>query len=388
MRRSSMAPRAQNRSWLRSLRAAFGRDRSRPTRKRRRRGLAGAEAAQVDLLEDRCLLSPLGALRAGGGEFGRRDFDDDGGRVTVEVKGGDLIVRGSRAADAVNISFNPGTNQIIFTGANGTTINDRAEPFVIAASGIDDLRINTRGSDDRVILQGLFVPGDLEIDGGDGSDEIVLTGVTIGEDLEIDTNSGHDTVALQTVTVSGETEIETDDGHDDVIIDASSFGGDVNISTDDGHDTLLINASTFSDEVEIETDDGHDVIVIEGSTFREDVTIETGDGHDRVAILASTFSEELDVDLGDGHDQLVLNLNSFDDAEADGGDGRDELLTSNGDVDDEDFERFGSANQAAFFDELETRAANRLGIPRDQLDFDELDDLIDLVFDDLLDTGV
>lgn len=401
MRRSShvphRAPEGLPRPAFASLGAALASWRSRiagryPSSRRRRahRAATAPEPACVDLLEDRCLLSPLGGLRAQGhgpNLLGRHDFDRDGdraGNVTVVVDDGDLIVLGGEGPDRVEIRSDAATGQIVVTGLEGTTVNGQSAPFTVAA-GIDDLIVETGEAGDQVIIQGIVIAGDLEIETGEGSDVVLITDATIGGDLEIETGEAHDLVALQNVTVAGETEIETGEGHDDVLIDGGAFGGEAAIDTGEGHDVVLINGSTFADDAEFETDEGHDRLVVENSTFQDEAFAETGDGHDSVAIFVSAFADDLEVELDDGHDRLILQGLTADEVEADGGDGFDTLITDFGDVDEDDFERFGAAfDRAAFFNELEEELALRFGLARDELNFDDLDDAIEFIIDEIL----
>ncbi|HKB35996.1 MAG TPA: hypothetical protein VKD72_06050, partial [Gemmataceae bacterium] len=119
------------------------------------------------------------------------------GNVAAFLRGGDLIVVGDRADNAVEIRVTDGN--LVVQGRDGTdtTVNgDSRAVFEGVGRIADDLKVFLGGGNDLIDVLGVSVDGDVSIHadgfftkfvGGRGDDQVLLDQLTIGGNLDVST---------------------------------------------------------------------------------------------------------------------------------------------------------------------------------------------------------
>jgi hypothetical protein len=180
------------------------------------------------------------------------------GNVFVNVTdGGDLVIRGDDQANSIRIARGTGAGQYVITaedvGGAATTINGGSGPLTV--NGVrDDVRIKLRGGDDTVVLDHVFVPGELKIDTGTGNDTVRLLNVSASDEVEIETRRGNDVVEISGGFFNRQVEIELGKGDDTLAVQNAHFRRDFEADGGSGFDRFLAqNANnTFEDDLDLD----------------------------------------------------------------------------------------------------------------------------------------
>jgi hypothetical protein len=103
-------------------------------------------------------------------------------RVGSVTPGGDLRVNGDASGNDIAITQNaPG--DIVITGRNGTTVN--GQPSVTRSGVTGELKVNPRGGDDTVEIDGVQVE-DLEVEDQIGRNDIDVKNTRVDDEIEIE----------------------------------------------------------------------------------------------------------------------------------------------------------------------------------------------------------
>ena len=210
------------------------------------------------------------------------------GNVVAKVVKGNLKITGDALDNHITITQGLTSNEFVITGT-GTTVNGGAQ---VTLGGVTkSFRINLRGGDDLMKLDGLIVPDKL----------IVRTGW------------GDDRVELENVNVLGRTNINTGRGNDDVLIDPTEFGRNARVKTGGGADLVTLAEVTFKRRGRILTGWGADTVSVADSDFQGKADLKTGSGDDAVKLEnTSTFAARCDVKTSGGADHVWITESDFD----------------------------------------------------------------------------
>jgi carbonic anhydrase len=227
----------------------------------------------VEKLEDRTLLS---------------------GQVMVHLAGGDLVIRGDRHANDIEVR-NEG-DEIVVEGYDGTLINGSDQYRVDSSQVWDDVRISMRNGEDIVVVSDLEVPDHLLINSGRKDDKIVVMNSHVGG-MTINTGRGDDSLLVRDTQVYGDnyqSESQYDESHhggDDYRWHnrgwrdyggahyRKSHRGATHISTGRGDDRVgLFGLET--DKISVKLDGGDDELWAEGTTVYKFAYVDGGRGYD------------------------------------------------------------------------------------------------------------
>ncbi len=276
----------------------------RPARVPKARRRRPAPALQVELLEGRTVPS---------------------GDVAALLLGGDLIVVGDQADNAVEILVIDGN--LVVQGREGTdtTINGESRVIFEGVDRIaDDLRVFLGGGDDLIDIQGVSIGGDLSIRtdailaavfGSSDHDQVLLDRLTIGGNLDVFTGAGDDAVLLERSTVAGDTTIATGAGDDRLSLVGIGLGGSLALETGSGNDRAFLIQTAVGGPTSVRTGAGDDDILLHGvNPFGGPVSLDGGGGADTAELdAATTFAAGLTVRRFETVAQLAVT--EFDEAE-------------------------------------------------------------------------
>ncbi|MEM8679117.1 MAG: hypothetical protein AAGF97_07185 [Planctomycetota bacterium] len=174
------------------------------------------------------------------------------GNVTAVMRGGDLIIRGDRFSNNIDIvPTQNGVRVIGFADPNGaaTTVNGLAFADFSGPSQIaDDVKITLGAGRDRV---GLFVNvnDDVSINGGSNSDDLNVTSL-IGGKLTINAGSADnlvpDFIDIVNTNVAEATRVKGGGGTQQVFVGNSNFFSTSSFNTGSGDDIMQITNSGFT----------------------------------------------------------------------------------------------------------------------------------------------
>ncbi len=227
------------------------------------------------------------------------------GDVAAFLLGGDLIVLGDRADNAVEILVSDGNLVVQGREATDTTINGGSRVIFEGVARIaDDLRVFLGGGNDLIDLRGVSVSDDVSIQAdalraafGGGDDQVLLDQLTIGGNLDVSSAGGDDAVLLERSTVAGDTTISTGSGDDRFALVAAGLGGRLTVETGAGDDRAFVTQTGVSGRIRLNTGSGNDDLILHGATaFGAPVSLEGGRGKDTAEIdAASTFAGGLTI---------------------------------------------------------------------------------------------
>ena len=174
------------------------------------------------------------------------------GNVTAVMRGGDLIIKGDRFSNNIDIvPTQNGVRVIGFADPNGaaTTVNGLAFADFSGPSQIaDDVKITLGAGRDRV---GLFVNvnDDVSINGGSNSDDLNVTSL-IGGKLVIKTGSADnlvpDFVDIINTNVNESTRVSGSRGTQQVFVGNSNFFSTSTFNLGGGDDVMQVSNSGFT----------------------------------------------------------------------------------------------------------------------------------------------
>ncbi len=219
--------------------------------------------------------------------------------ITAWVNDGNLIIRGTSADDSVAIFvLEPGVYSVV--GENGTMLNGEVEGQLTTNPGevYRDVKIDLRGGDDNLYIgNGLLAISQEE----DGNGE-QLAESDFPRDLKIKMGSGDDSVMLEGVSVARDTEIDTGDGFDEVFVTGEGPFG----------------ANWFGDDLKIDTGNHADLVVVAGGEsllfVKKELKIKTGSGDDTVSVDLVDLGR-LSIDTGNDSDLVVVSSLPVDEGE-------------------------------------------------------------------------
>ena len=203
------------------------------------------------------------------------------GDISVNVSGGNLIVRGDSAANQVAI-LKLDSGEYAVAGFNGTTVEGSADPFI--AKGVSgNIDVDLKSGNDLL---------------GVGNDVAGL--IALGQSLGFGADIG-DAAALQT-------QLET------LLADAGAparlnVPRNLIVRTGGGRDGVGISADIGRD-ISADLGSGNNTLAIVNSTVGDDVIARAGGQNDLVLILDSEIDEVLDVHLGHGVNTLEVEESS------------------------------------------------------------------------------
>ena len=179
------------------------------------------------------------------------------GDVTVNVRGGDLVIRGDAAANQIQVSHSYFPSGYLITGTNGTTVNGQAS--FLATGANDDIRVNLKGGDDVFVLSNSS-PDDLKFVGSHGNDVLILGNVIVRGNLKVSMGGGRDFIDIRDSTVVGSTRMRTSHGPSTINIAASQLRGDVRVTGGSSTDTFLLAEATSSRSFSAKFKGGNDTV--------------------------------------------------------------------------------------------------------------------------------
>ena len=249
--------------------------------------------------------------------------------ILDSVVGDDIIVRGGKNIDEVNISdvdvaqvldvnLGDGANGLLVTGEFGQSViihtGKHGDIIDVTIDTDDDLIIHSGSGSDTVAVTAL-VDGVAIINTGAGGDDVDVA-AAVGENLEIITGAGNDDVEVVTTTVGHLMKVDTGANNDVVSIQAIA-------------EILLVFLGSGNDQVG------------QISAQVDDFVLDAGSGNDRAGAgfaVEVEASGDVHVNMGSGNDSLgILIVGGFDHVHLHGGSGRDRLGT-NVDENDDDVE--------------------------------------------------
>jgi cyclophilin family peptidyl-prolyl cis-trans isomerase len=238
-------------------------------RKRRHNGRRARHnflSPAIECLEPRSMLAgDVLALLNAAGDL-RLVGDDRDNSVEVVLVNGDTVVRGT----------------------DGTTVNGVVAPFVAFGGSpaiADDFFANLGDGDDFLLLDGVAITGQGNVNGGNGNNSVGFQNASTGGDLVIRTWGGEDIVNLNTVDV----------------------GDDLIISTWNERDTVNIENTTIADDLHVRTGTLRDSVVLNTVTVGDDVGVDLGWGADDLAVIDSNITDRLTAIMRSGDDFLFID---------------------------------------------------------------------------------
>ncbi len=221
------------------------------------------------------------------------------GNVAAFLLGGDLIVVGDHADNAVEIRVTDGNLVVKGRGGTGTTVNGSASAVFQGVPAIaDDLKVLLGVGDDMLDVVGVGVGGDVSIQadgffakfaGGHGDDQILLDQMIIGGNLDVSTGGGDDAVLLERSTVASDTTIKTGAGDDRLALVGVGLGDSLTLDTGAGNDKLFLTGTAVGGPTSVRTGAGRDDIILHGvNPLNGPVSLDGGSGKDRAEIDAAT----------------------------------------------------------------------------------------------------
>ncbi len=271
--------------------------------------------------------------------------------VSVRVVGSEVLVQGDAGPNQVIVRQAANGSLTIF-GRGGTLVNGSSA--VTISSAVNSLEMRMGAGDDRVVLQNLSLPGDLDIYlgagnnrvagqsgnnivgcsvdiyGGDQRDIVTLANWTVGGDLDIDLFNGSSQVNVQNSTIGRSLGVYGGNQADRVTLGELSVGIDVDVETFSSRDIVNISA-VGARSLDVLTGNGVDEVMLSNLVLSTDLDVLTGNGDDSVAIDAVLAERDVDVLLGAGNDVLVVaGLTAFRELLLNGQLGEEDTLIASG----------------------------------------------------------
>ena len=180
--------------------------------------------------------------------------------ITVTQSGGTLTINGDNADDAIALlGTAPGDFDLGYDSDGDGDVDALFDSF----SGVENIRINTRGGDDAVVIWPAEIDGDVKISTGSGDDCVFLLSCDIGGKVNIKTGSGDDLVGMEGDNMIGEKlKIKTGSGIDHVFFTETAVAGNAAVSAQGGDDVVWTEADTltFGDRSKLSGAGGSDLL--------------------------------------------------------------------------------------------------------------------------------
>lgn len=212
------------------------------------------------------------------------------GTVTATITGaGHLVINGDSNDNNITVEVSA-AGDVDITANDGETIIDNG----FSSSQLSgDVRINLRGGDDYIYLDGPVYSNspidDVRIVGGAGDDYINARHLSgLSGNVKISGGGGSDYLALKYSDVSGNVSISGGSGDDMV---GASYNEDI------------------SGNLRISTGGGNDSVYMVGATVQGNASVLTGSGNDNAYIKENSFSGNARLSMGGGNDSVIASLN-------------------------------------------------------------------------------
>lgn len=259
--------------------------------------------------------------------------------VTAMEVGNDLFITGDGQSDMIQVyQLSNGDVRIAGIAGSGTTVNGQSQAqfevnddiYIDLGNGdnwldmrnfnggvdADYVRIRSGNGNDRLWVNGLNTTNDLRIESRGGDDDILVAGSQIGngagDDLRIYSGSGEDTVRVQLTNVRQDIDIDTFDStstlneEDEVNISSTNANDDIWIDTGSGNDDVFLRDTEAGDDARIRTGAGNDYVFVHGgSKFGDDFSAYMGSGSDTLGVYQTDIGDDARFDSGwAGNDRL------------------------------------------------------------------------------------
>lgn len=274
------------------------------------------------------------------------------GDVVVALEGSLLTVAGDDFDNQISLTRTL-AGDVVVAGQNGTLINGL--PSVrFPRVELNALEVRMEGGNDTVVLRGLQIANDANVDlgagndrltapataastiggnlsvlGSEGNDIVQLSGVVVRENLNIDGGIGALNATLANATIDKVMTIIGDEADDVVSVTGSSIGLDAMIETKGGSDRVTltdVNAWLLSINTDSNGAVGLDQVTLNRVSTVEDLGIFTGAGNDTVRLTDVTSGKSIVVSMDSGNDRLIATrVQAAVDAIFEGGAGVDTL---------------------------------------------------------------
>lgn len=225
------------------------------------------------------------------------------GNVTVQVKGGKLVLVGDAASNWVRIT-RPG-DYLVAPNDGDTLINGGSAPVPFVASKGIVAKLGA-GSDSLQIEDG--VPGSVEYSGSDTT-KLILHGAAVQGSVRFK-GSGSTTTGLGGGSVvSGKLDVRGGSGPDFLdIVDGSGVQGATSLNAGDGGTTVLVDASVLQKTLKVSARDGFDSVTLANGADVAGLDLKLGDGQSLVQVQGgSAVGGNLRIRSGRDFDNLLLD---------------------------------------------------------------------------------
>lgn len=274
------------------------------------------------------------------------------GDISVNVSGGNLIVRGDNAANQVAI-LKLASGQYAVAGFNGTTVKGSADPYI--AKGVTgNFDVDLKGGNDllgigndvnglinlaqnlgfgaalgdaaalQTDLEALLadagaparlnVPRNLIVRGGSGSDGVGFTG-DVGRDLNANLSSGNNTLAIVNSKI-GDDVIARGGGQNDlVLIESSEIDEVLDVYLGHGTNNLDVADSSIGQSAIVITGKNNDFVDFADVSIDDNVIVRTSSGADEVYVHSHEgagidIGGNVDIDTGSNADFVEVGEGS------------------------------------------------------------------------------
>jgi hypothetical protein len=250
------------------------------------------------------------------------------GSIAIDLGDGDntLVMNLVYVAGDIDVRTGAGSDLVVL-----------GDQDVVSSAG--DLRIDLGAGNDRLEGIRLYIGGNQIISGGDGDDELIFDGFlnpqfTLGTsaagNVAWSGGAGNDTVHVIYGFVVGAMVIDLGTGDDAVSIFGSAVSGDVIFLGGAGNDNLNVDTNFFDANMRVEGNSDNDTVFLANGLGTEIALVQTHDGGDAVTIVNHT-AVQLHIDAGAGDDGVEIRSSAFDLLFAQLGDGND-ILTTHGNL--------------------------------------------------------
>lgn len=212
-----------------------------------------------------------------------------GNVVTAITGGGDLLITGDNADNAIAVTVGGGGEITISADDGTTTIDGTAGPSVL--TGLTrNVRIRMRGGNDQVTITGLAVPGAMRFDGAKGSNSLTLDSTTIGDNLTVKNLMGAQAFTMRnSSTVGGSLLINNaQKGDTSTILDDSVIGEHLKVNSKTGTDTFSLTDTAVGENLLINDHRGDSHTTLDGGTIGGNFFAFSSKGVNTIDIMGST----------------------------------------------------------------------------------------------------
>ncbi|MBN8601562.1 MAG: hypothetical protein J0M26_11080 [Planctomycetes bacterium] len=257
------------------------------------------------------------------------------GNITATFIGGNLVLRGDAADNAVLIA-QTSANKISITGksdsGSATTINGLAGPVVFTGAlnsidadlggGNDQFLVGNSSSDvnklnDEILtgraasFSGLasartVVRYGISVRGGNGVDSVAII-ADVGGDVYVDLGANNDGIGIQGSVVKGSVVVDGGAGElSNFIIRGTSVSNQVVINGGAGVNRVIVGTSSASG-LTINTRDSNDSVDVTSANIANSIVLNTSGGNDSILVSGTAIGGSLRVNAGFGDDSISID---------------------------------------------------------------------------------